>query len=49
MIKYTALAFVCLTLAACNTFEGVGEDVEHAGDAIENSAEETHRELHKHY
>jgi predicted small secreted protein len=28
-------------LAACNTVEGVGEDVEAAGQAIEQTAEET--------
>ncbi|KGM06272.1 hypothetical protein LP43_2146 [Methylophaga thiooxydans] len=29
-----------LSLTACNTMEGVGEDVEAAGDAIEDSASE---------
>lgn len=28
------------TLTACNTVEGVGEDVRAAGEAIDNSAEE---------
>lgn len=28
------------SLTACNTIEGVGEDVRAAGDAIDNSAEE---------
>ena len=28
-----------LGLSACNTVEGVGEDVEAAGDAMEDSAE----------
>jgi len=27
-----------LTLVGCNTIEGIGKDVEAAGDAIENSA-----------
>jgi entericidin B len=29
-----------LSLSACNTMEGVGEDMESAGDAIEDSAED---------
>jgi entericidin B len=33
------LAF-SLSLTACNTVEGVGKDVEAAGDAIEDSADE---------
>lgn len=28
-----------LALAGCNTVEGVGEDLESAGEAIENTAE----------
>lgn len=32
------------TLTACNTVEGAGEDIEAAGDKIEDSAEH-----HKHY
>ncbi len=30
-----------LGLAACNTVEGVGEDMEAAGGAIDNEAEES--------
>lgn len=35
----------CLTLvlAGCNTMEGIGKDVEAAGDAIENSAKDNKR------
>lgn len=29
-----------VSLGACNTVEGVGEDVEQAGDTIDNTAEE---------
>lgn len=38
-----ALAAVmgAVSLSACNTVEGVGEDVEAAGAAIEQTAEET--------
>ena len=28
------------SLAACNTIEGVGEDIESAGDSIEDTAED---------
>ncbi len=34
-----ALTFA-FTLSACNTIEGAGEDIEAAGDAIDDSAEE---------
>ena len=30
-----------MTLSACNTVEGVGRDLERAGDAIQDEAEET--------
>jgi len=30
------------SLTACNTVEGVGEDVTAAGEAIDETAEETH-------
>ncbi len=37
----TMLTFLAaLMLGACNTVEGAGEDVEAAGDAIDNTAEE---------
>ncbi len=36
---FLTLAF-SLSLTACNTMEGVGEDMEAAGDAIEDSASE---------
>lgn len=31
-------AFGALTVAACNTVEGVGEDVQAAGQAVEETA-----------
>ncbi|HEX5515000.1 MAG TPA: entericidin A/B family lipoprotein [Gammaproteobacteria bacterium] len=34
-----ALLTLALTLSACNTMEGVGEDVESAGRGIDKSAE----------
>ncbi len=41
MIK-SILAAVCtmLFVVGCNTMEGVGKDMEAAGDAIENSAKD---------
>jgi predicted small secreted protein len=36
-LKYAALA-VGLLVVACNTVEGVGEDVESAGNAVEDAA-----------
>ncbi len=32
-----------LSLAACNTVEGVGEDVRSAGDAIDDASEDARR------
>lgn len=37
--SFIILFSVLAGLSACNTMEGVGEDVESAGDAIEDSAE----------
>lgn len=31
----------CLTLAACNTVEGVGRDVQGAGEVLEEGARKT--------
>lgn len=40
-IFYLALlAFVCsVSLSACNTLEGAGEDIQQGGQAIEDAAE----------
>lgn len=39
-LKFLALiSLVTFTLAACNTVEGVGEDVKAGGAAIDKSAE----------
>lgn len=35
-----ALTAAAVTLSACNTTEGFGRDVEAAGDAIEDTAED---------
>ena len=36
-----ALILGAITITACNTVEGVGEDVKETGKAIEKTAEET--------
>jgi predicted small secreted protein len=42
MSPFIALAVLGVaTLAACNTVEGVGEDVEAAGAAVDEAAEES--------
>ncbi|HJR21433.1 MAG TPA: entericidin A/B family lipoprotein [Dongiaceae bacterium] len=39
------LIFLGAPLAACNTVEGAGEDVESVGDAVGEAAEETGDEI----
>jgi entericidin B len=34
-----------LTLAACNTVEGAGQDIQAGGQAVENTAEEVEDEI----
>ncbi|MAI90145.1 MAG: hypothetical protein CBB65_06870 [Hyphomonadaceae bacterium TMED5] len=36
--KIISLSLVALMLAACNTVQGVGRDIEQVGDAIEDAA-----------
>ena len=43
MLKYLAITagFVCkLLLSACNTMEGMGEDIQQGGEKLENEAEQ---------
>lgn len=42
---FAALIGVTLALGACNTTEGVGEDVERAGESIQDTAEDVEDEL----
>jgi predicted small secreted protein len=46
MSRKVLIAFAALigagSLAACNTVEGVGEDVQAAGQELEETAEEAH-------
>lgn len=37
-INTVALFIACFMLSACNTVQGVGKDVQSAGDAIERAA-----------
>jgi predicted small secreted protein len=39
------VAATVLGLSACNTVEGVGEDVEQAGDAIQDSSAKTRDQM----
>jgi predicted small secreted protein len=39
LIAFAALAGA-ISVAACNTVEGVGEDVQEAGEAVDEAAEE---------
>lgn len=43
MLKISSLIFVLLgfALSACNTVEGVGEDVSSAGDAVSEAADKS--------
>mgnify|MGYP003657442484 CR=1 FL=1 len=37
-IAFGAMAVVLTLLAACNTIEGIGQDVEAAGESVSNAA-----------
>ncbi len=39
-MKIAGVSVLTLMMAACNTIEGVGQDVESAGDEIEETANE---------
>lgn len=45
VIMIPAFAFVAAMLAACNTVEGVGRDVQAAGEAVEDGARKTSDEI----
>ena len=45
MRKILVTALALLTLAACNTVRGAGQDIGAAGSAITNEAEETQSEM----
>ncbi len=39
MTKYTAWVMLMLMLSACNTIQGVGKDLEKAGEAVQKSTQ----------
>ena len=45
MPKIVFAILAMLTLAACNTVRGAGQDVQSAGDAISDEAAETQSEM----
>ena len=45
MPKIVFAILAMLTLAACNTVRGAGQDVKSAGDAISDQAAETQSEM----
>lgn len=45
MTRLTVSLLVLLALSACETAEGLGQDVSNAGDAISNTANEAEDEL----
>ena len=40
LLALVVLVGVGMTMAACETMEGVGQDTQHAGNAIERAADE---------
>ncbi len=45
LFALTALFFMALGLSACNTARGMGEDVEAAGGAMSDTAEDTEEDI----
>ena len=44
-LTWLSMIALLLTQAACNTTRGVGEDIEAAGEAVSETAQETEEEL----
>ncbi len=44
-MKYAILTALALLLAACNTIEGVGQDIGAAGGAISGTAKDTKKKM----
>ena len=38
IISATVISIISLAISACNTVEGFGKDVQHAGNSIEKAA-----------
>jgi predicted small secreted protein len=45
LFALTALFFMSLVVSGCNTARGVGEDVEAAGGAMSDTAEDTEEDI----
>ena len=45
LFGFVALFFMALVLSGCNTMQGMGEDVEAAGGAMSDTAEDTEEEM----
>jgi predicted small secreted protein len=45
LFALTALLFMASVLSGCNTVRGMGEDVEAAGGAMSDTAEETEEDI----
>lgn len=45
MIRTLFIALGLLALAACNTVQGVGQDVKSGGEAISNTASDVQKKL----
>ncbi len=41
------LLATAVTLSACNTFQGMGQDIQGAGEALSGSAEKTKEKINK--
>lgn len=39
LVRPFTLVLLAATLAACNTFEGLGRDIQSVGEAVSNSAD----------
>lgn len=44
-LSVPALALTAMLLAACNTVEGIGRDVQAGGEAVEDVARDTREEI----
>lgn len=47
VLAVVALAAPVLAIAACNTIEGMGQDIQAAGEAITGTAKDTKEEIKK--
>ncbi len=45
IIRISALIFGLMTLAACETVQGAGQDLSSAGDAISDASKEVQQDL----